>query len=189
MSYRVYMNTLDNPTARDVYEDLKKSGHEVITESDRDDIDVDMLILSIPHKDKDIFTLREMDTDKLQEELTGYVNDILSTALTVIPHMEKSSLKRVVFLTDPSGSIRESTEADDYAYHMAQAAAGMIMKILHNSYRESGFTFRVYADCGGGIGACEYILTEQSYIPEDAPIHSDENRIVMRDGFLRELSW
>ncbi|MCR5255873.1 MAG: hypothetical protein K6D96_08045 [Acetatifactor sp.] len=189
MSYKVYMNTLDNPTAQGVYDELTENGHDVVTGSDGNVGDIDLLILSIPHANRDHMTIRDLDADLLQEKLAGYVNDILLTSLSIIPLMEKSSLKRIAFLTDPAGSIRESDEFDDYAYHMAQAAAGMVMKILHNSYRRNGFSFRVYADCGSGIGATEYILTDQSYIPEDDPVHSDENRIVCRDGYLREISW
>ncbi|MBR1931886.1 MAG: hypothetical protein IJ833_10535 [Lachnospiraceae bacterium] len=157
----------------------------------------DILILSIPEWGGEADALRGktiwdgIDESVLLDILSYNVNNVLQTVRAAIPFLRKGALKRIVLLTDPTASIRETDEETDYAYHMSQAAAGMIMKILFNTYRPEGFTFRCYADDGrrAGISACEYLLTEQSYIETDDYIHSDENRLVMRDGLLREISW
>ncbi|MBO6015013.1 MAG: hypothetical protein J6P60_00300 [Lachnospiraceae bacterium] len=208
MSYSILFHTLDNDMARKLYDEMKAEGHRCypaapnnpeggVSEALQNNDAMDVLVLSIPTcalKDKRVHsqTIRdELDTEALLDELSCNVNGILQTTFKAIPLLQKGKLKRIVMLTDPASSIRETREEKDYAYHMSQAAANMILKILFNTYRPEGFTFRCFAQSvdGIGIGAMEYIFTDQSFIETDDPIHSDENRLVMRDGMLRELSW
>lgn len=39
------------------------------------------------------------------------------------------------------------------------------------------------------MSAGEYILSQLSYHPDEAYIHSEVNRLVIRDGWLREIPW
>ena len=204
MSYRVLFNTLDNEQAKDLREQLTAQGHScynsgaALTDPEVKEKGLDLLVLSIPEtgteKERHATILDEMDFPGLQQTLSENVNEVLQTALDAIPYLRRSKLKRIVLLTQTSASIRETTETTGYARHMSQAAANMIMKILFNTYRSEGFTFRCYAgredgEKPDGIDALEYIFTEQSYVERDNPKHSDENRLVMRDEWLRELSW
>ena len=200
MAYKVLFNTLDNDQAGRLFRELTEIGHiclEAKNGMDQCRDGIDLLILCIPKgkertDSQQTKTIREeLDQELLLDELSEKVNSVLQTAREAIPYMRQGSLRRLALLTDGTSSIRESREETDYAFHMSQAAANMIMKILFNTYRPEGFTFRCYAEDDGirGIGALEYLLTEQSYIESDDYIHSDENRLVLRDGYLRELSW
>lgn len=207
MGYKILFNTIENGLARRTYELLTAGGHEVHTIADPTNEEqiktaveqmgesLDILVLSMPsHCEngeagktiKDILAY-----DALLDTLSGNISGVLQTAQAFIPLLRNSAPKRIVLLTDQDASIRETQQETDYAYHMSQAGSNMIMKILFNTYRPEGFTFRCYADgdCPGGMSAAEYLLTEQSYIETDDYIHSDENRLVMRDAYLREISW
>ena len=67
----------------------------------------------------------------------------------------------------------------------------MMEKILFNKLRPEGFTFRCF--CADpqekGICAGEYIARGLCYDEKEPYIHSDENRLVMRDCRLREIPW
>ena len=84
-----------------------------------------------------------------------------------------------------------STGRADLAYHASLAGLNMMGKILFNRLRPEGFTFRWYCDDGapGGMCAAEYIVSGLCYDEKEPYIHSDENRLVLRDAYLREISW
>ncbi|MBO7357580.1 MAG: hypothetical protein J6U37_03540 [Lachnospiraceae bacterium] len=190
MAYRILFNTLKNKYARDLEEEFKAEGHEVISSDGTDNID--MLVLFLPEKEslnagKSIRD--ELDFRALSEEISDAVSNLPEYVKENIGRFKKDGLKRIAFITDKQASIRESLEETDFSYHCAQAATTMMMKILFNTYRPEGFTFRCFAAGEGGMGAAEYLLTDQSYIKEDDYIHSDENRLVMRNGMLREITW
>ena len=67
----------------------------------------------------------------------------------------------------------------------------MMGKLYFNLLRPVGFTFRWYCaeERNGGMSAGEYLLSNLCYDAKEPYIHSDENRLVMRDSYLREVAW
>ena len=93
-------------------------------------------------------------------------------------------------ITESGSSISWTKETDDFAYHMSLAAIHMMEKLYFNRLRPEGFTFRCYAEEGsGGICGAEYIERGLCYDEKEPYIHSDENRLVMRDRYLHEIPW
>lgn len=109
----------------------------------------------------------------------------------VLPKMKQSGMKRIAVLTETKASNNETKETADFAYAMSAAATNMLQHILFNRLRPEGFTFRNFADDGqpGGMRAADYFLSSLCDDPNDAYIHSDENRIVMRNAYLKEIPW
>ena len=206
--YKILFNTIENPSVKRCYDSLKEEGHEVFVlpkgfykdaikeEISKMGITPDMLVLSF---DKGIFEdininkefSEIVDFEALTETVAHYASVILEAAEGSIEALRKGSLKRIALLTKETSSVRENSDTAGYPENMAMAAANMVMKILFNKYRPEGFTFRCFADDEKihGIEASEYFLTEQSFIETDAYIHSDENRLVMRNGQLREITF
>ena len=209
--YTILFNTLENTLARKTCEAFIEDGHNVyVLQTQKDDrrevknitfietdgseeaieqaldqsLDkIDMLVLSLP----DEKTIGDDDYDAVLNTLTDNAYFLVMAAKGSLSKLRKSSSKRIAFLSDEMASIRETLETTGYGYHMSQAACSLAMKILFNTYRPEGFTFRCFAESAGGMEADEYLLTDQSYIETDDYIHSDENRLVLRNGFLREL--
>ena len=191
MSYNILILNGNNDQSQELISNLSARGCNITKSVDKAD-NIDMLIVYVPHPDnsnrgKSISD--DLDFEELSKGLSIHVSSLLESVKAAIPLFNKDGLKRIALITDKYSSIRESCETEDYAYHMLEAAANMMMKLLFNIYKPEGFTFRCYADSKEGIPASEYLLTDQSYIETDAYIHSDENRLVMRDGLLREISW
>ena len=103
----------------------------------------------------------------------------------------RSGKKRLGLITSATASIREPGETRDFAFAMTQAGLHMLWKLYFNKLRPEGFTFRVFCPCGDGTGlqAGQYMQMDFCYDAREEYIHSEENRIVMRDGLLREISW
>lgn len=103
----------------------------------------------------------------------------------------KNGLKRIAGITDVESSNTNCTGAANIGASAAAAAFNMMGRILYNHLRPEGFTFRWYCDDGktGGMCAGEYIASALCYDPKEPYTHSDENRMVLRDAYLRELSW
>lgn len=137
------------------------------------------------------------DTHNYEEMLNVYdfnVNGVYKSIQTFLPLLRLGSTKRIAFLSHKSSSINLCGKTDDYAYHMSLAAINMMLKIYFNALRPEGFTFRIY--CAGEEGegkglamsAKEYILRGLYYDLNEA-FRSEENRLVMRDCFHREIPW
>lgn len=109
----------------------------------------------------------------------------------VIPRMQKGGMKRIAVLTETKASNNETKETTDFAYAMSAAAANMMQRLLFNKLRPEGFTFRNFADDGknGGMRAADYFCCNLCDDPNDAYIHADENRLVMRNQYLKEIPW
>ena len=103
----------------------------------------------------------------------------------------RRGMKRIAAITEIESSNSWSTGRDDLAYHTSLAGLNMMGKILFNHLRPEGFTFRWYCDDGvpGGMCAGDYITSGLCYDEKEPYIHSDENRLTMRDAYLREISW
>lgn len=106
------------------------------------------------------------------------------------PLLEKG-MKRIAAITEPESSNSWSAGKTDLAWHASLAGFNMMGKILFNHLRPQDYTFRWYCDDErpGGMCAGAYITSGLCYDPKEPYIHSDENRLVMRDAYLREISW
>lgn len=131
--------------------------------------------------------------DDLSAAVSGTVFPCLQTGEALIPLMEKSPVRRIAFLSETASSINYMEQTGDFARHMTQAALHMMQRIWFNRLRPQGYTFRCYAGTaapsGGGMSARDYILQDFSFDANEPFIHSEENRLVMRDSFLREIPW
>lgn len=131
------------------------------------------------------------NVDQLLSLLDEQIYDMETVIESALSLLQKSKLKRIGMITEASSSISYCRDNQNYGQHMVLAGLNMLGKIYFNRLRPEGFTFRWYcADSGiGGISAGEYLLTGLSYDPKEPYIHSDENRLVMRDRYLREIPW
>lgn len=131
--------------------------------------------------------------DDLSAAVSGAVFPCLQIGETLIPLMENSPVKRIAFLSETASSINSMEQTGDFARHMTQAALHMMQRIWFNRLRPKGYTFRCYAETivpfGGGMSAKDYILQDFSFDANEPFIHSEENRLVMRDSLLREIPW
>lgn len=152
---------------------------------------IDMLVLSAgKHCENDGKITDEHNYEALLEAIDENVIGTLEVALASLELMRKGSGKRIALLTEKRSSINLNKDREDYGYLMSLAALNMMEKLLFNTLRPENFTFRCYA-CGetDGMSAVEYLQGKLCYDKDDAYIHSDENRIVMRDGMLCEIPW
>lgn len=119
------------------------------------------------------------------------VNGAYNVFRKSLPLLYKGKEKRIAVITEERASINRTREKTDYAYLMSLASIHMMQKILFNRLRPEGFTFRNYAadKMGKGMCAADYILGSLCYNEEDEYIHSDENRLVMRNSLLCEIPW
>lgn len=108
-----------------------------------------------------------------------------------LPLLRTGETKRIAVLSEQCAGIGFCEDTGEYGYHMAMAALNMMEKIAFNALRPEGFTFRNFVTDGAkaGMDAKTYIEQDLSDLPEDDYIHSDENRLVRRDGLFRELAW
>lgn len=103
----------------------------------------------------------------------------------------KKGMKRIACITEQESSNGWSEGSADIAYYASLAAVNMLGRMMFNKLRPQGFTFRWYCYDGrpGGMCAADYITSALCYDPKEPYTHSDENRMVLRDAYLRELSW
>ena len=128
------------------------------------------------------------------EELLAVIDENVVGTLEVVKAalelMRRGKGKRIALLTETASSINLNQEERDYGYLMSLAALNMMEKVLFNTLRPEGFTFRCYAADGeSGMPAWAYLSGKLCYDKDDAYIHSEENRIVMRNGMLCEIPW
>ena len=131
------------------------------------------------------------DCEKMLEIVSGQINRTQGAIDAALPLLRKGELKRIVMITKKASSIGYCNADRNYAQHMAWAGMNMVGKLSFNRLRPEGFCFRWYCagENSGGMSAGEYILSGLCYDEKEPYIHSDENRLVMRDAFLREVAW
>lgn len=152
---------------------------------------IDMLVLSAgKHCAQDGKITDGHDYEALLEVIDENVIGTIEVVQAALELMRKGTGKRIAVLTERASSINLNKEVQDYGYLMSLAALNMLEHLLFNQLRPEGFTFRCYA-CGDGNGmpAEAYLRMKLCYDKDDAYIHSEENRIVMRDEMLCELPW
>lgn len=129
--------------------------------------------------------------EELLDVLDNQINGIRAAIEYALPLLRKGEGKRIGLITKSDSSISLCRCETNYGRHMVLAGLNMVGKIYFNLLRPEGFTFRWY--CAGtekgGMSAGEYLLAGLCYDPKEPYIHSDENRFVMRDNYLREIPW
>lgn len=131
------------------------------------------------------------DYDLLLNIVGEQINRVQNAIEATLPLLRKGNLKRIGMITKRASSVSSCKDTCNYGQHMAWAGLNMIGKIYFNLLRPEGFTFRWYCseENAGGMSAGEYFLSGLCYDPNEPYCHSDENRFVMRDSYLREIPW
>lgn len=151
---------------------------------------IDILILGVPPMTEDGSIGTNHDTDAMLEELVYMGQGIANTVEACLPMMQ-GGMKRIACITERESSISRARETGNMARHMALAGLNLIGKEMFNRLRPAGFTFRWYAADEDTVPmrASEYILSSLAFHPDEPACHNEEDRLVMRDGFLREIPW
>lgn len=151
---------------------------------------LDILVLGAPTcaEDGPIGTVHDLNA--MLEELVYLGRGTGNLLEACLPKLRKG-MKRIACITEPEGTHSLGCEAGNLLRHQMLAALNMLGKELFNKLRPEGFTFRWFCEGAmpGPMSAGEYLLAQLSYHPDEAAIHSDENRLVIRDGALREIPW
>ena len=114
----------------------------------------------------------------------------------VLPMMEDQEVKRICFMNSPAGSINWNETTTGYGHNMAKAALSQSLMITKNRILPLGYTFRLFdpmQDRGvdpkvAAAGAFVY-FTRDRYLDSQNPGRADENNIVLRNAFGREIPW
>jgi NAD(P)-dependent dehydrogenase (short-subunit alcohol dehydrogenase family) len=117
---------------------------------------------------------------------------------------DRSQLKRLCFISSEAGSVNLCGRVSMYGYCMSKAALNMGIKIMFNSLRPEGYSFRVYhpgwlrsymtgkkgdlEPCESAAYAIAYFLRER-YKDLHNPSRNDEDRLALRDWRGQELPW
>lgn len=151
---------------------------------------LDMLILGVPRCDADGPIGTGHDTERMEDTLVECARGTLNLIEASLPFLRRG-MKRIACITETESSNAWSQGKDNLTYHQCLAGMNMLGKLMFNRLRPEGFTFRWYCDDEGAAPMCaaEYILSQLSYDPREPSVHNDEDRLVMRDGFLREIAW
>lgn len=151
---------------------------------------LDILILGTAERISDGAVGLGHDYERFTDVLTKNVMLCRSMIEVFQPLLEKG-MKRIACITEKESSNSWSEGSADLAYSASLAAVNMLGRMMFNRLRPSGFTFRWFcdADMPGGMSAAEYITSALCFDPKEPYTHSDENRFVLRDAYLREISW
>lgn len=131
------------------------------------------------------------DCEMLLEVLSGQINRVKEAIDAALPLLHKGDEKCIGMITKKDSSISNCKDDRNYGQHMAWAGLNMVGKLYFNLLRPEGFRFRWYCaeDNNGGMPAGEYFLSNLCYDAKEPYLHSDENRLVMRDAYFREVAW
>lgn len=151
---------------------------------------LDYLIVQATHRGGNVQPLGQLDCEDISRVFDQGVNGAHELVEAMLPFLRQGK-KRLGLITSAETSTREPGETEDFAYAMTQAGLHMLWKLYFNKLRPEGFTFRVFCPNEDGTGLCagQYMHMDFCYDVREEYIHSEENRIVMRDGWMREISW
>ncbi|MBE5779544.1 MAG: SDR family oxidoreductase [Clostridiales bacterium] len=132
----------------------------------------------------------KLDYDDISKAFDQGVNGTHDLVESLLPFLRQGK-KRLGLITSSATSTRDPKETQDFAFAMTQAGLHMLWKLYFNKLRPEGFTFRVFCPTEDGSGLCagKYMQMDFCYDAREEYIHSEENRIVMRDGLMREIAW
>ena len=129
------------------------------------------------------------------------VNSLAAPLLTdaLLPLMEKSAFRRLFFTSSEISSVRLMRRTGDMRYAMSKTALNLGVRMLFNTLRPRGYTFRLFQPGwmkrmlpdgslreGGEIDPDFSAAAAVRQIMEDRP---DEDRLVLTDLWGRELSF
>ena len=115
-----------------------------------------------------------------------------------LPLTDRSSLKRLGFISSEAGSIGRTQRTAWYGYTMSKAALNMAAHILFNHLRPEGYTFRLYHPGWIRSYMSGVKSTEGDMEPEEAAAPAlayildakvDEDLLVMRDWQGHTWPW
>ncbi len=151
---------------------------------------LDCLILQATARGGSVQPLGQLDHADIARVFDENVNGAHALVEALLPFLRRGK-KRLGLITSAAASIRDPKETEDFAFAMTQAGLHMLWKLYFNRLRPEGFTFRVFCPNEDGSGLCagQYMHMDFCYDAREEYIHSEENRIVMRDGWMREISW
>lgn len=151
---------------------------------------LDYLVIQATARGENVQPLGQLDYSDLSRVFNQSINGAHELIEAALPYLREGK-KRLGLITSAATSTREPEETKDFAFAMTQAGLHMLWKLYFNKLRPEGFTFRVFCPTEDGSGLCagKYMQMDFCYDAREEYIHSEENRIVMRDGLLREISW
>jgi hypothetical protein len=128
--------------------------------------------------------------------LSGYQSTaigLLEAVSRVLPRMDRGTGKRLCFINRLSSGINFADMFTGGFERIISASCNMAIKTLFNRLRPAGYTFRLYGvEHFENDGECPYItdyFIRNRSLEEESPVHSDENRLVIRDRLEREYPW
>lgn len=153
---------------------------------------LDILLLGVDERiSQDGVIGEKHDCEMLLGALSGQIIRVQEAIDAALPLLRRSDEKCIGMITKEESSISNCKDDRNYGQHMVWAGLNMVGKLYFNLLRPEGFRFRWYCakDNSGGMSAGEYLLSRLCYDAEEPYLHSDENRFVMRDAYLREIAW
>jgi NAD(P)-dependent dehydrogenase (short-subunit alcohol dehydrogenase family) len=166
---------------------------------------VDLLInnagINAIHRER---TIREpQDYDEIHRVYDTNSLGPLRVIEAFLPLTDQSTLKRLCFVSSEAGSITRAHRSAWFGYAMSKAALNMGVRILFNSLRPEGYTFRLYHPGGirSFIGGSGVKGTRAGQEPEDAAIpalahflenYADpkaEDQLIMKDHKGQAWPW
>ena len=151
---------------------------------------LDYLIVQAADRGANAQELGQLDHQEISRVFDQGVNGTHELVEAALPFLRQGK-KRLGLITSAATSTREPKETKDFAFAMTQAGLHMLWKLYFNKLRPEGFTFRVFCPCEDGSGLCagKYMQMDFCFDPGEPYTHSEENFIVMRDGWFREIPW
>ena len=127
------------------------------------------------------------DFDRMELLLSEKLFEMKDCIDSVAPLMQEGG-KRIAFLTKEESSISLCSDSEQFSEHILLSAENMLAKMTFNRLRPLGFTVRCFAP-STGVTAMQYFLQDFCYDPKEPTVHSEENRLVLRNGQFVELPW
>ncbi|WP_035171972.1 SDR family oxidoreductase [Caldanaerobius polysaccharolyticus] len=121
---------------------VKTAAQEVGRIADHVDLIVNNAGIISSKEDLDI--REQLDYDDMHRIYDVNALGSLRVVEAFLPLMDKSSLKRLCFVSSEAGSIGACQRKAWYGYCMSKAALNMAVKITFNRLRPEGYTFRIY---------------------------------------------
>ncbi len=107
-----------------------------------------------------------------------------------LPLLDRGQMKRLCFVSSEAGSVALAHRDQGYGYGMSKTALNMIVRLLFNSLRREGYTFRLYHPgwmrgyMSGRKGMHADMEPEEAAVPALAYFvrpREDEDRLVLID--------
>lgn len=150
-------------------------------------LDILFILIGLP-------PMKVIDYEQLATDYQEVAIGLLHAVSCKLARMETGT-KRICLIIPKSASNNAAAGETTVGgwERIVYAACDMAVKTLFNKLRPLGFTFRVYGvtdmtDEREAACAADYCLADRSF-EEWSLIHSDEERLVMRDCMEREIPW